>query len=562
MAKPGSRQTAPDRMAHIRVYLEKKSKDDLVNLLLDMVQDMDEPTRQQFWERLAPPGMATADLRYPTAADFLAELEDFVEKVAEGEYYDEEAAIYYGDDNYYAYEEYELDRHAGLNALKVFFHESDSYFDAGQFDVARQSYALLLGVVLDETFDTLGLPDPLNLLGQDERQVVNRYLVALHASQPLEEFFTQALSFFYGYENPTDVERFLELTGSANQPALQAHLETWADQHAQINFPAPLYGFPLPLRLLLRFYEQDERSEAIRAIWNRFRHLYPYCYEPLLADRQNAKDWHAVIAYAQEALSIAPALRPGYYVRETWAGPDRLTLRGYLARAYSATGETEKAFELYRPALDENPSFETYSQARQLADAISKERGQAFSDEVVGWLLQKGETRRYLLCQVYLNDNRFDEAYALVENLDGYQGMEESKLVAKAHLLAAFGSEPDELMGSNLRDLYAKVAQGDNEPLRFLREALPHRPGVPRSTAIQRAQRIYERLMQTHIDNGRKTYATAAYYCALLGEIFVHEDRLTVFREWYNELMEAYKRFRALRAEMEMKVGPVLKSAG
>jgi hypothetical protein len=85
-----------------------------------MVRDMDELTRQQFWERLATPGMATADLHYPSAEDFLAELEAFVEKVTEGDYYDDEAATYYGEDSYNEYEKYNLNRHTGLNALKVF----------------------------------------------------------------------------------------------------------------------------------------------------------------------------------------------------------------------------------------------------------------------------------------------------------------------------------------------------------------------------------------------------------------------------------------------------------
>jgi hypothetical protein len=65
--------------------------------------------------------------------------------------------------------------------------------------------------------------------------------------------------------------------------------------------------------------------------------------------------------------------------------------------------------------------------------------------------------------------------------------------------------------------------------------------------------------MQAHIDNGRKTYATAAYYCALLGEIAAYEGRLPVFLDFYEDLMERYKRHRALRSEMEAKVEPVLK---
>jgi hypothetical protein len=235
-------------------------------------------------------------------------------------------------------------------------------------------------------------------------------------------------------------------------------------------------------------------------------------------------------------------------------------LRGYLARAYSATGDTAKAFELYRPAFDDAPCFETYAQARRLADAISATTGAAFTAEAIDRLRQLGDRQRYLLCQVYLSENHFDDAYSRVAPLTGYQGIEESKLVAQAHLLAALGPTPGERMSSNLRDLYAKVEQGEKESHSFLRDALPHMPAVPRNTALERSEAIYRRLMQVHIDNGRKTYATGAYYCALLGEIALHEGRLAAFRQWYEGFMEGYKRFRALRAEMDKKVGPVLRS--
>ena len=157
--------------------------------------------------------------------DFLAELEDFAEEVSEGKYYDEEAAIYYGEDNYNETDEYDPDDHVGIKALRTFFHEADSYFDAGQFEVARQAYAMLLDLVLGETDETLGVPDPLEIMAQDPRQVVSRYLIALQSSQSQAEFFTQALNFLSVHEHPTDVERFLELVGAENLAALQAHLE-------------------------------------------------------------------------------------------------------------------------------------------------------------------------------------------------------------------------------------------------------------------------------------------------------------------------------------------------
>ena len=553
------RKAASDRLANIRAYLKKKNKPELVALLLELVQEMDEPTRQRFWEHLAPPGMATADLRYPSAEDFLSELESFAEEVSAGEYYDEEAATYYGEDNYSEYEDYDPEDHAAIKALRGFFHEADSYFDAGQFAVAAQAYEQLLDLALSETYETLGIPSPLEFLEQDERQVVSRYFAALQASRSQNEFFDQALSYLARHESQADLDRFLELVRD-ERPALQAHLETWADRHLHHRLSTPYDGLALQLRLLLRFYEQDGRLDAMRNLWVRFCRMYPACYTPLLADCQAANDWQAVLQYAQEALEVAHSPRPAYYSREAWDRPDTLSLRGYLARAYSATDDTVKAFELYRPAFDESPCYATYAQARRLADAVSAEKGAAFTSETIDHLRQHGERQRYLLCQVYLSENQFDDAYLLVASLTGYQGMEESKLVAKAHLLAAFGPSPDERMESNLRDLYTTVERGEKEPLRFLRDALPQTPAVSRDTAIERVESSYRRLMQTHIDNGRKTYATGAYYCAVLGEIALHEGRSAAFRQWYEKYMEAYKRFRALRAEMEMKVEPVLRS--
>ena len=553
------RKATSDRLTNIRAYLEKKNKPELVALLLDLVQEMNEPTRQRFWEHLAPPGMATADLRYPSAEDFLSELESFAEEVSEGEYYDEEAATYYGEDNYSEYEDYDPEDHAAIKALRGFFHEADSYFDSGQFAVAAQAYDQLLDLALSETDETLGLPTPLEFLEQDERQVVSRLFTALQASRSQNEFFDQALYFLARHENQTDLERFLELVGD-ERSALQTHLEAWADRNIQNGLSTPYDGLALQLRLLLRFYEKDGRLDAMHNLWARFRRMYPACYTPLLADRQAADDWQAVLQYSQEALEVAHSPRPVYYLRAAWDRPDTLSLRGYLARAYSAIGDTTKAFELYRPAFDETPCFETYAQARQLADAVSTERGAAFTTEATDHLRQQRERQRYLLCQVYLSENQFDDAYTVVASLTGYQGMDESKLVAKAHLLAAFGQSPDERMESNLRDLYARIEQGEKEPLRFLRDALPQAPAISREAAIERVEDIYRRLMQAHIDNGRKTYSIGAYYCAVLGEIALHEGRLAAFKQWHEKYMEAYKRFRALRAEMDMKVGPVLRS--
>ncbi|MGD2207463.1 MAG: hypothetical protein PVH17_11865, partial [Anaerolineae bacterium] len=91
-------QSPTDALSRIRQHLAQKPAGELVDLLLDLLDQVDETTRRRFWEQVAPPGLATADLRYPSAEAFLTEVKTFVDKAAAGEYYDEQAAEYYGED--------------------------------------------------------------------------------------------------------------------------------------------------------------------------------------------------------------------------------------------------------------------------------------------------------------------------------------------------------------------------------------------------------------------------------------------------------------------------------
>ena len=266
-----------------------------------------------------------------------------------------------------------------------------------------------------------------------------------------------------------------------------------------------------------------------------------------------------MLAYGHEALQVAEPRRSYYAIANEWPSPGVVKVRTQMARAYEATGAGDKAFEVYQPALDVAMDFERYAEARRLAAALGADRSQAFTAELSA-RLQGNAGHRYLLTQIYLSEGDFDRAYTLVENLPltGYSGHEEIKLVAKAHLIAALGPQADSGMRENLQAFYAEIRQGEKEWARYLRDEQPSPRETPRDELLSRAETLYRRLMQTHIDNGRKTYATAAYYCALLGEIAAHENRLPAFINDHNDFMAQYRRFRALRAEMDLKVGPLL----
>lgn len=230
-------------------------------------------------------------------------------------------------------------------------------------------------------------------------------------------------------------------------------------------------------------------------------------------------------------------------------------VRTQMAKAYEGLGQAEEAFAIYNLIFKEDKTFEHYALATRFATGISPQKGEAFSSETITELEKELPAGRFMLCEIYLSRGEFEKAYQLVEPLNRYGMLEELKLVAKAHLIFGLGKEVTPKMGGYLRDLYRKVQEGNKEAVRFLRDHLPADASCPRELAIQRAEALYRRVMQMHINNGRKTYAVAAYYCALLAEIANHEGKEQEFREFYNDLLANYPRHRALRRELMNKVG-------
>lgn len=554
-----------DNISQIRIHLQTQPAEYLVDLLIDLIQAMDEPTRQRFWERLAPPAMATADLRYSSPEAFLIELQEFEEAVAEGEYYEEEALEYFGEDpfdreyhreRYGWYEEYDPDDHAGLNALAEFLAEADSYYEAGQYDVAAEAYGILIGIFDESPEDTLGIYNPLSELGELEEPLAQRYFTALKESRPPAEFYQEAINYLARHDAPyrKHMDNFMALAGPDAKNNVRAFLEQWADELAQKDIEPFPYGVPYQLSLLMRFYTEANQPQKVLALQKRFRRVYLALYEPLLAEREAARDWQTVIAYGQEVLALLPQERPERPYLFVTSGVDANKVRTQMAHAYEALGDAENALAIYRPVFERRQSFETYALLKRLTSAVDPAQAQTVTATVIAQLREKLPGSLYFLCQVYLSEDRFEAAYTLAEQHGRYNTLDTLKLVAKAHLLAGFGPEAAPGMGPYLQDLYAKVEKAAEGPTLFLRDFLPAKPAIERKTAVSRAEKLYRNLMQLHIDNGRKTYAVAAYYCALLGEIAAYDGREAEFSHFYQELLDHYRRYRALRQELAAKV--------
>ena len=573
-------QNQTGALSQIRQHLARKSAGELVDLLLDLLQQVDETTRLRFWEQLAPSGLATADLRHPSAEAFLAEVERFVNEAAAGEYYDEQAAEYYGEDpadrDYHVekgyIDEYDVEWHSGLATLQTLLTETRSYHQAGRFQVAADAYEQLLGLMLpNRSYDLFGVDDSLSELGFYDRKVVEQFFIALSqtATAEPEKSASRAVAFL---ESSTGgwqdyVQQLIQACQAEGTQefaaALRHHLEERAEEFESPSTPEKEWPVtPFLLKLLIRLLRALDGPDAVIEPCTRFRLRYPDLYMPLLVGCTAQEAWTDVLRFGAEALALPSRPREYRYV-----GPDRLPnldpaiIREHMARAQEQLGDLPAALAHRRAAFERVPEFDTYRAALNLAQRIGEAKAQQFAAEVIAHL--RSDTReQILLCQVHLYGGDYESAFGMVQDLTGYGALDELKLVAKAHLLAALHGQQvkGEYLPKIKTDLDSSTA---DEYACFLRDHLPmpDLDSTQRQDYIRRAEHLYTTILETHIDAGSKRYKVAAYYCALRAEIALHAGQVKAFEAWYEDLLTRYKRKRSLRGILDAKTQPVLQRA-
>ncbi|MCB0195205.1 MAG: hypothetical protein KDJ65_24870 [Anaerolineae bacterium] len=550
-----------DSITLLQAHLQDKSSDELIALLIDLVQQLDEPTRQHFLDNLTPSKPPPVELRSPSPETFLAQLDAFAEAVRQGDYFDEEMKSYFNKPLAYRPSQvykYKAEDHIGLNAVRHFLTEADAYFQIEQYEVAATAYQTVLNLtVVDNPYATLGVGKPLRELGEDVGSLIKRTLIALQQSRPPSEFYEEALHLLTQFDQPDRplIDDFVSLLNPHQQMEVCVRLEAWADELNQQELQTFPTSIPLQLRLLIRLYVVQGRVDKAMAVQHRFRHRYTMLYGLLLDGCEIAQNWPAIITYGREALDVLPEKR-GNNFHAPRDGMDPTVVRTQMAHAYEALGEPQQAFDIYEPVFQEIYNFETYAVARRLVGAISPEREQEFSGYTIRKLRHNiyMSHSAYLLCQIYVSEGQYKYIGWMLSDIAKNSRLDALELVARVYVLTAFGPEANPKMGPYLQALYTKIVESHEEPFRFLRDHLTIKPELTRYKAAKQAEEIYQRIMEVHINSGRNSYATAAYYCALSGEVAAFGGRRAKFKQFYQHLLRRYATYRALKAELAAEV--------
>lgn len=545
----------------LHAHLTQKSSDDLITIIFELLNEVSETTRQTFWQQIAPEGMATADLVYPSAEDFLQELASFAQDVREGDYYDEEAAEQFEDSDPYqddygnwVEDEYDFELHTGVQELKRYIEATNSYFKAGQMQVAATAYGEILYLCREDMEELMGVSSPLLEIGQREHELTVHYFEALKATESAETFYDKAYQLIarHRWQQSLYLEKLEPLI--ENKDDIRRYLEGWAANMTQQTAHHIRGQWPFQLQKLFDLYKHSGQTHKSLATKHALRFHWLMLFQELIEAYMKQSAWQKVIAYGDEVLPfLAKSSRPAYLIQPP--GPDSKYIRTQLAIAHEALGQYNTALAIYQPIYENAPNFETFVVMRRLSSNVNTEKARSFQARTIAYLEANQPQQRTFLTQIYLVENQFDAAFDLIKHTRPYSALDAFKLVAKAHLIGALGSHSDAKMGRLLKELYGKMMQGSNSATLLLRDYLPAEASVAAPVAIARAEQLYRKLVQAHIDNGRKTYATAAYYCALLREIAVYTGHEPAFWKYYRDLLKRYPRHRALRREMEQAVG-------
>jgi uncharacterized Zn finger protein len=551
-AEAAAREDAPSAGSGQRLAwaLAGLSRRKLLDLIGEFVARLDPLTERQFLARFRPVEEPPVAALAPDAEDFLAEIDNFVADCQARRFYEEEEVWAWEEDHTGSYE-------PSLEAFDIlddFFRRTDRYHEAGEHAVAAAAYEKLFGVIWGNTREWFGFEEISGWPDTDVEAAVGRYLRSLGQTCSPAEYVARAeerLSWHHQGHLVTE-------STPEQLAALEAHLTR---QLAELTEPATYE--PMPVHLLRGIYQRQARTADDLALCRRLCRQYPVLFAPLLDHAEASRDWDQTVALAREALALANT-----WTDQQW--PQNLTrpvLERRLSQALEQQGDLAGALAAAQSAFRAQPGFADYRRLSALAGKIGSEcRGQvvqeaiAFLQEKVAahkptyygygydWSLPEAE----LLAQLLLAEGRHAAAYDLASSQRGVTQNSLLQLVGGFYLSVGWGEKP--ATGSEVERLLA----ADTPQATFLRDLKPAPfDGAARLQALTQAVECYRRLAQTHIDGrDRLNYAAAAGYAAVLREIYTRQGRRAEFDRWYAELMETYRRFRALKDEFQRRLGP------
>lgn len=553
-ARSGKGAGGQSRAGNLKEQLSRLPSDRLVEIVEEFLARLSEKQRLEFMNLL--PSVKSQDLEihlpYRSDEDFLAEIEDFIERVCGEEFveygvgYDPEEGAHrgYGDDSW-------------IKEMDGLFETAELYFLAHRYKIVEEAYQSLfecLEIQSREDGFYFTTSNPQAALKTDLIRARQNYFDALRriyeggelAEKIIEGFAEYS---YIGKESPEVQELFPE--GGEVIDLLEASL---LNRPSHDDDRTILSALDLTAEMLRQIYTHFRSLEDLDRFAETYGEKYPWAYEDLVQAYAKKKNWRKVLHWADRGLS-----GKGSRKKERNA-----ILADYKARAAAQLGDSSSAISALWDAFNNDADVERYVALRKAAMAAGK--WDAYYPRITQRLTHKFSRKSYSLGQLW--DNRLLVEARLVEG-EYKQALKE----ASQHDFSGWDEKGDgrkSVVDFFLRSVtravdmtqYPEIARRLGRPAEFIKRLGDELFQKPLSEADR--QRQIDWVVQTaapridQIVSGkmRDAYADAARDVKFIVEMYCFGGRNDKAQSFVAGLHAKYQHYRNFRAEMK-KLGLV-----
>jgi tetratricopeptide (TPR) repeat protein len=513
--------------------LISRSKEELVRLLGILMDKLPEEERLRFISKWISPEAALEESGMGDSASLLKRAESLCAKCLDGEFSLETdfETLYdfaYDDRGVYDFEESEW-----AEAFATLLKQSVMYARNKDYNVSYTALDTLLGCLheAEEDIEILGTDYPLEFIEVDWDDVFEAYALSIrNCLKDEEEAYEEAVDVWVDFGSRftnhlmnefDDLQRIEE----AIRKGIAKYKDQWLIQHRLYELLKGIYK-----NHGIRFDEVSITKSLVRFNPN-FRNDVA---EGLVHDGK----WEEAVETIQKAKKV---ITDAHIV---------VSLDTKLADCYGNLGRFKEAYDIAVRMFLDLGTHEMYLRARNFAlevDTLNK-----FIDTTERSLLSSGRFQaKFILLRIFSYEGLTSRLVDTALKSDGYERYNYLKYTARSLVYRAVGSKkvqfPD--LKGFLKAIEAEEITGIVDMLRTKED--PENEQSQLRSAIE----IMKMMVQFHIDAAlRPRYAKAAYYCAVIRDIFAYLNEEDQFEQYYDEILRKNSKRPALKDEMQKKL--------
>lgn len=544
----------PPEAGALKEQLKQLSMDQLIEVVEKFLARLNEKQRLQFMNPL--PSVRAEDLEsqlpYPHDEDFLAEVEDFCERVRDEEFVQYGAGYDPDEDEYHGFGD-----DSWIEEMDALFDAAETYFLAHHYGTVETAYRLLFECLEIESTEGgyyFTTSEPQTALSTDLMKARKCYfesLCHLYKGETLAEKIIDGLGEYrYIGEKPPDLKELFSEGGEVIG-LLEASL---IKRPSRDDPDTILTALDHPAELLRQIYKYFRSLAELDRFARQYSEKHPWCYEDLVHAYAKKNDWQKVSFWAEQGLNSKASKK-----KERNA-----ILADYKAQAAERLGDSATELSALWEALNNKPDVERYVALRNAAKAQEK------WDEYYPRLVQR-LTHDLSGDSVFVRDlldNRLLVEALLVEGEYG-RALEQA---AKSHFISfwderedAVRSVVDFFLHSVTRALaretcaaqYPEIARRLNKPSEFMKRLKDELFQENLSESDRERQidwtveTVRPRIDEIVSNKVQVAYADAARDAKLIEDLHRFQGYSDRAQSFIAELHKQYQRHRSFRAELK-----------